>query len=155
MDTGIAIIIAAIIAVVGYVIRTALDIIMREREQKEERYKGMLMSIKGFYEFSKEPQLKEKFIEETTMAYLYASDKVIQKANKFLDMVKTESKPSSDEDKRKALATLIISMRKDLKRQNCLNRSFKPGFPSKPKYKQMSKLLPRWTVHAEFRAPPN
>jgi hypothetical protein len=130
MDTGTAVMIAAVIAVIGYAVKGSVDIQMREREQKEERYKGMLMSIKGFYESSQNQKLKEKFIEEMTMAYLYASDQVIQTANKFLDTVKMKAEPSSDEDKRKALAILIIAMRKDLKKTKLLESEFQTWIPT-------------------------
>jgi hypothetical protein len=130
MDTGTAVMIAAVIAVIGYAVKGAVDIQMREREQKEERYKSMLISIKGFYASSQNQKLKEKFIEEMTMAYLYASDRVIQTANKFLDTVKMKAEPSSDEDKRKALAILIIAMRKDLKKTKLLESEFQTWIPT-------------------------
>lgn len=130
MDTGVAVIIAAIIAVCGYMVKGKLDIRMSERGQKEERYKGMLTAIKGFYESSQDRQLKGKFLEELTQAYLYAPDQVIRAANKFLDTVRVKPEPSSEEEKRAALVSLIIAMRKDLRKTKLLNSEFETWIPT-------------------------
>lgn len=130
MDTGIAVVIAAIIAVCGYVVKGELDIRMSQRGQKEERYKGMLRALKGFYESSQEKQLKEKFLEELTQAYLYAPDHVIRAANKFFDTIRVKPEPSSEEEKRKALTSLIIAMRKDLRKTKLLDSEFQTWIPT-------------------------
>jgi len=130
MDTGIAVIIAAIIAVCGYVIKGNLDIQMREREQKEERYKGMLLAVKGFYASSQDQQLKQRFLDELNQAYLYAPDHVVQAADKFLDTLKVKPTPSSEEEKRMALASLIIAMRKDLRKTKIADSEFQTWIPT-------------------------
>ncbi len=82
--------------------------------RKEDRYRGLLKSISGFYASSQDQKKKEKFLQELSLAWLYCPDNVIKAGNAFLVTVDTET-VSSDEEKERALAELCLSLRKDLR----------------------------------------
>ena len=130
MGNGVAIIIAAIIAVLGYIVKGAIDIRMRQRQQKEERYIGMLTAMRGFYTHSQTPEDKQKFVNELNQAYLYASDDVIRSANRFLNTVKIKPEPSREEEKKSALANLVLAMRKDLRGTKLVESDFETWVPT-------------------------
>ena len=130
LDSGVAIIVAAIIAVIGYVVKGKIDVRMRERQQREERYKGMLIAIQGFYISSHDIELKQKFVTELNQAYLYASDDVIRVANRFLNTVKIKPEPSREEEKKSALANLVLAMREDLRKTKLIESDFETWVPT-------------------------
>ena len=130
MDNGVAIIIAATIAISGYIVKGRIDIKVRQRQQKEERYIGMLTAMRGLYAHSQTPEYKQKFVNELNQAYLYASDDVIRKANKFLHMVKVKPAPSTEEEKKSALANLVLAMRKDLRKTKLVESDFETWVPT-------------------------
>ena len=130
MDSEIAIIIAAIIAVLGYVVKGRIDTQARERQQREERYRGMLAAMQGFYISSENKQLRQKFVDELNQAYLYASDDVMRAANKFLDTNKIRPEPSAEEEKKSALANLVLAMRKDLRKTKLRASEFETWAPA-------------------------
>ena len=123
METGCAIIISALIGIIGYFVKFFFDRRNLEIRRKEERYIGMLKAIYGFYVESENKKLKQKFIDELNLAYLYASDEVIRSAQRFLEAIKVKPVPSTDEEKKNALGNLVISMRKDLKKRTSLKPS--------------------------------
>lgn len=130
MGSGTAIVIAAIIAVLGYVVKGRIDVKAAEREQKENRYRGMLTAMRAFYVSSKDNQLKQKFIDELNQAYLYASDDVLRAANKFLEAIKTKPQPSTEEEKKLALANLVLMMRRDLRKTKLSASEFETWTPT-------------------------
>lgn len=130
MDSGIAIIIAAIIAVFGYVVKGKIDIQVRERQQREDRYRGMLTAIQGFYVSSQNRELRQKFVDELYQAYLYAPDDVMRAANNFLDTVKTKPEPSTEEEKKSALANLVLEMRRDMRKTKLAASEFESWGPT-------------------------
>ena len=90
----------------------------RKRQQeeyirKEENYKILIRSIKGFYVSSKDSNVIGNFIEQLNLCWLYCPDDVIKKAYDFLNKVHTGAK-FSDTDKEKALGEFIVAIRKDL-----------------------------------------
>jgi hypothetical protein len=130
MDNGVAIIIAATIAISGYIVKGRIDIKVRQQQQKEERYIEMLTAMRGFYAHSQTPEYKQKFVNELNQAYLYASDDIIRKANKFLHMVKVKPVPSTEEEKKSALANLVLAMRKDLRKTKLVESDFETWVPT-------------------------
>ena len=126
MDSGIAIIIAAIIAVLGYVVKGKIDTEARERHQKEDRYRGMLIAMRGFYSSHTDNELKQKFVDELNQAHLYASDDVMQAANRFLHTVMVKPEPSTEEERKYALVNLVFAMRKDLRKTKLSATDFEP-----------------------------
>jgi hypothetical protein len=117
MDIGWAVIIAAfigaLIGIGGYLINSCLESRRTKCDHKEERYVGMIKASRGFYE-SQDKELQQQFIDEYNLAWLYAPDSIVRLANEFFNTVKVKPIPSSDEEKKEALRTLIWSMRKDL-----------------------------------------
>lgn len=81
--------------------------------RKEDRYRGFLESISGFYIASQDREQKEKFLQELKLAWLYCPDNVIKAGNAFLDTVATGAE-SSDEEKERALAEFEMALRRDL-----------------------------------------
>ena len=130
MDSGIAVIIAAIIAVLGYIVKGKIDTQARERQQREDRYRGMLKAMQGFYTSFEDKQLKQKFLDEMNQAYLYASDDVMRAANEFLDTVKIKPELSVEEEKKSALANLVLAMRRDLKKTKLDASEFETWAPA-------------------------
>nr|QIJ55927.1 hypothetical protein mgb_00014 [uncultured bacterium] len=84
-----------------------------KHKRKEDRYRGFIESIQGFYVLSQDKGEKEKFIKELRLAWLYCPDEVIQAGNAFLDTVSTGVE-SSAEQKEQALAEFKIALRRDL-----------------------------------------
>lgn len=118
MDSGIAVVVAALIAstigVLGYVIKGYMDRKARDRREREKRYIQMLKTLKGFYVGSQNSQLVQEFVDVLNESYLYASDDVIKAVNDFLFAVKV-GVPSSDADREKAFQRLILTIRRDLR----------------------------------------
>ncbi|MCE3026606.1 hypothetical protein [Salinicola sp. DM10] len=101
-----------------------------EYHRKEDRYQELIKSLKGFYasSWSQEESkvLKNQFIDQLNLCWMYCPDEVIQKAYRFIESVHTGS-DSSDEEKEVALGSLILAIRKDLISQKLLSKtSLKP-----------------------------
>lgn len=101
-----------------------------EYQRKEDRYQELIKSLKGFYLSSVSAEdsklLKNQFIDQLNLCWMYCPDDVIQKAYKFIDSVHTGVK-SSDEEKEMALGGLILAIREDLISQKILSKtSLKP-----------------------------
>jgi hypothetical protein len=62
---------------------------------------------------TQDPNLKEEFIYQVNLCWLYTPDKVIQKAYAFLDKVSVGAN-STDEEKESAVGALVAAIRKDL-----------------------------------------
>ena len=82
-------------------------------KRKEDRYRGFLESIHGFYVTSQDKEQKEQFLQELRLAWLYCPDDVVKAGNAFLGTVATGGQ-SSDEVKERALAEFEIALRRDL-----------------------------------------
>lgn len=90
----------------------------------------LIKSLKGFYLSSVSAEdskrLKNQFIDQLNLCWMYCPDDVIQKAYKFIDSVHTGGEPS-DEEKEMALGGLILAIREDLINQKVLSKtSLKP-----------------------------
>ena len=84
-----------------------------EYVRKEENYKALMTSIKGFYAESHDKKMKDQFLDQVRYCWLYCPDEVINKAYGFLFKVHTSAK-HPDEEKEKALGELVVAIRKDL-----------------------------------------
>jgi hypothetical protein len=84
-----------------------------EYQQKEERYVELVKALRGFYADSADQALRESFLQQLNLCWLYCPDEVIQKAYSFLRMVQPDQK-QSDAEKEKAMGELILAIRKDL-----------------------------------------
>jgi len=81
--------------------------------RRERQYAKLISYIHGFGEDNHGKEAKDKFIKELDLCWLYCSDDVIKKAGIFLGSVSIGSK-ATEEQQQKALAELILSIRKDL-----------------------------------------
>ncbi len=102
--------------IIAWFINEWRKISWEDYKRKEVKYDVLLSSLKGFLA-SAEPQLsaqlKQKFIDELVVCWLYCPDDVIKKGYAFLDTVKTDHKSSNDE-KSKAVGEFVLAIRKDL-----------------------------------------
>lgn len=90
-----------------------------EYQRKEAKYQALLKSLKGFYtspspeEAEEAKVLKQAFLEQLDLCWLYCPDELIKKAYVFLSCVHTSIR-CTDEEKEKALGELVLAIRKDL-----------------------------------------
>lgn len=94
-----------------------------EYVRKEENYKTLITSMKGFYVESHDRIMKEQFLDQVRYCWLYCPDDVIKKAYDFLFKVHTSGR-YSDEEKEKALGELVIAIRKDLLSRRITNKTY-------------------------------
>jgi hypothetical protein len=100
--------------------------IYEEYKRKEERYLELVKSLRGFYIDSYNKDMRDNFLMQINMCWLYCPDDVIQKAYKFLSMVQT-GQNLSDIDKELAVGEFILATRMDLiTRRPVRNTSLKP-----------------------------
>jgi hypothetical protein len=123
MDIGVVITAAVtiIVVVLGFVFEKERDRKARIQERKEELYKELLLSLKGFIHGSHELSLQRKFTDETRLARLYASDKAIMALNQLLDIMAQDEKQYESTTSNnyqtnihEFLGKFIIAMREDL-----------------------------------------
>jgi hypothetical protein len=87
--------------------------IYEEYTRKEEKYSGLIRSLRGFYVDSLNKELRTEFLNQLNLCWMYCPDEVIHKAYNFLSTVHTDQK-RSDEEKEKAVGELIVAIREDL-----------------------------------------
>jgi hypothetical protein len=102
-------------AIVAWYLNERGKVRSEQLQRKEDRYKELLRCLKGFYVGREDGALKSQFIDQVGLCWLYAPDHVIQKANAFFSAIhKERSKPSTNEERERALADLILAIRKDM-----------------------------------------
>jgi len=110
-------VILALIALVGAVLTWRLNErskrIYEEYKRKEEKYSGLISSMRGFYVDSHNRELKSEFLKQLNLCWMYCPDEVIYKAYDFLNTVRVGQK-CSDEEKEKAVGELMLAIRRDL-----------------------------------------
>jgi len=87
--------------------------IYEEYTRKEEKYSGLIRSLKGFYVTSFDKNLRNEFLNQLNLCWIYCPDEIIHKSYNFLLMVHTDQQ-HSDKEKEKAVGELIVAIRKDL-----------------------------------------
>lgn len=96
-------------------------------KRKEDRYVTLVECLKGFYvntEQNDAEDMREEFLKQLGLCWLYCPDAVIQKGYNFLDHVLLgDSKP--DEEKEQALAEFVLELRKDLLEERMWRRKTK------------------------------
>jgi len=115
--------------VAGYLLKAWLDkkaeIETREYKAKEKRYQKLLDLARVYYqesqqeEFRIEIKQKQQFVRELQVdAWLYASDKVLEKANLFLDQLDEDYKNAGGGGEKTAeyLQEMAEEIRKDLRK---------------------------------------
>jgi len=82
-------------------------------KRKEERYKELLLSLRGYYVKSENLEKRQQFLDQVNLCWLYSPDDVILKANDFLNTVETGTE-ATESDRVKAAGELFVAIRKDL-----------------------------------------
>jgi hypothetical protein len=112
----------AFLAIIVWYLNERAKLKWEEYIRKEERYKELLRTLKGFYVKTHDTELKEEFIHQVNLCWLYTPDEVIQKAYAFLDKVRVGAN-SKDKDKEDAAGALVASIRKDLLSRKMVNET--------------------------------
>jgi Pyruvate/2-oxoacid:ferredoxin oxidoreductase delta subunit len=81
-----------------------------EYQKKEEHYRELVRTVRGFYVETSDPKLKNEFLEQLKQCWLYCPDEVI---TTFLNSVHAQ-KTSTDEDRERTLGDFIVAIRRDL-----------------------------------------
>ena len=84
-----------------------------EYTRKENNYRQLLIALKGFFVETQSKELRDEFLQQVNLCWLYCPDDVIQKAYMFLDSVHTES-TSGTETSEKAMGDLVAAIRTDM-----------------------------------------
>ena len=113
MISFIGIVIPLVTATVLWYVNERSKRLSEQYVRKEENYKQLIKSLRGFYVASYDPGLRNSFIEQLNLCWLYCPDDVIKKAYAFLATVHT-AQQVSDEQKELALGELVAAIRKDL-----------------------------------------
>ena len=109
-----AVLVPVLAAIVAWWLNERSKMKWERYKRKEERYMGFLESIRGFYAGSQNERLKEKFINDLRLAWLYCPDKIVRAGNAFLATVDSASE-STDQDKQSKLAEFELELRRDLR----------------------------------------
>ena len=134
MEQGtVNILIPVIVAVIAFVsglvtwyLNERSKRIYEEYKRKEEKYSGLIRSLRGFYVDSFNKELRTEFLNQLNLCWMYCPDEVIHKAYNFLLLVHTDQK-HSDEEKEKAVGAIMLAIRKDLISRKPLGKTnFKP-----------------------------
>lgn len=104
-------------AVVAWFVNERRKRYWEEYQRKEDRYQELIKSLKGFYVSSwtadESKHLKNHFIDQLNLCWMYCPDDVIRKVYAFIDTVHTD-RQASHQEKEEALGALILAIRKDL-----------------------------------------
>jgi len=104
-----------VVAIIVWVLNEMSKRKWEDYKRKEESYRNLLSSIKGFYAASNDVNLKQAFIDQLNICWLYAPDEVILKADQFLELVRVgDETPDSKKEREKALGELVLTIRKDI-----------------------------------------
>lgn len=110
------ILIPAISAIIAWRLNEKSKRLHEEFIRKEKRYRNLLNALEGFGSKSENKQeLREKFLKELKLAWLYCPDEIIHSIHKFLER--------TTNDGSLAVKKIIFSMRKDLLSRKIVKRT--------------------------------
>ena len=118
----IGIIITLIIGLTTWYLNERSKRVYEEYKRKEERYSELIRTLKGFYIDSLNKELKDGFLNQLNLCWLYCPDEVINKGYNFLSTVHTNNE-SKDEERERALGEFILAIRKDLIKREPLEKT--------------------------------
>jgi len=81
--------------------------------RKEESYRNLLDSSRGFRASTLDKKLRQEFLDELNKCWLYAPDDVIKKGYVFLDAMKKGS-GKTKEEREQAMGEFVVAIRNDL-----------------------------------------
>ena len=90
--------------------------------RKEERYRELLRTLTGFYDYAADSKIRGQFFEEYKRCFLYCGDEVIKAANLAMEgMVEGTQLPNSDRLQR--IGDLVLAIRRDLLRRTLTSKT--------------------------------
>lgn len=121
----IPVVVAAVAAIAGFTTWALTERSKRRFEdykRREERYAALVRTLRGFHVATNDRELKQVFLTELELCWLYGSDDVIRAAYAFLNTVST-GVVSTDEAKEASVGRLVLAIRKDLLRRKPLKKT--------------------------------
>jgi Pyruvate/2-oxoacid:ferredoxin oxidoreductase delta subunit len=117
---------AFVISLITWSLNERSKRIYEEYKRKEEKYSKLIRALRGFYTSSFNKELRDEFLNQLNLCWMYCPDDAIIKAYNFLSTVDTNSK-SANGEREKVLGEFMLSIRKDLiKRKPLKKTSLKP-----------------------------
>ena len=92
-------------------------------KRREERYSRPLSNLSGFYEGMESRKLKQKFLNELNLCWLYCSDDVVTEAYAFIETVKSGQEEPDAERSRLAFGQFLLTIRKDLLKRKVVTKT--------------------------------
>jgi hypothetical protein len=103
----------ALIAIFAWSLNQSAKLEWEQYTRKEQSYKNLLESSRGFYSSTGDTQLRQKFLNELNQCWLYAPDEVIIKGYQFLETVHRGS-GKTEQEQQNAMGEFVVAIRKDL-----------------------------------------
>ncbi len=91
-------------------------------QRKEDRYRELLQTSRGFYVSTQDTELKSAFLDQVNLCWLYCPDEVISRAYSFLETVHVGNQ-STDAQQEAAFGELVAAIRRDLFRRGMGRRT--------------------------------
>jgi len=113
---------AIIISLMTWYLNERSKRIYEEYKRKEEKYSKLIRSLKGFYISSLDKELRDEFLNQLNLCWMYCPDEVIIKAYNFLSTVHTDKK-FTDKEREEALGEFMLAIRKDLIKRKPLKKT--------------------------------
>ncbi len=111
-------VVGVVVSIIGSVIVWRLNEGSKRRHEdykrREERYSRLLSNLSGFYKGMESKELKQQFLNELNLCWLYCSDDVVTEAYAFIETVKGGQKEPDSEKSRLAFGQFLLTIRKDL-----------------------------------------
>ena len=103
----------ALFAIMAWSLNESAKLEWAQYTRKEESYRNLLESSRGFYSSTRNAQLRQKFLDELNKCWLYASDDVIKKGYIFLESVSVGS-GKTEVEQQQAMGEFVVAIRNDL-----------------------------------------
>jgi len=116
------IVVPLLIAIIAWSFNERSKLRWEQYKRKEESYRKLLESARGFYASTANADLRRNFLDELNMCWLYAPDYVIKKGYIFLSTVHKGS-GKSDTEQELAFGNFIVAIRRDLLSGELVNKT--------------------------------
>ena len=113
MTVSLTIVGSIVVVVLGWYLNEQSKKKWEAYKRKEDNYKELIRTLRGFYIDKPSKELKEEFLYQVNLCWLYSPDEVIKAAYGFLDTVHA-GVTSTDAVKEKAVSSLVLAMREDI-----------------------------------------
>jgi len=99
-------------AVIAWILNERRKRVWEEYQRKELRYQELLRTARGFYAAINNQQMKNAFIEQLILCWLYCPDEVIRRGYALLNAINSPN--TTDAERHTAHANFVVAIRKDL-----------------------------------------